>query len=725
MRSSLFLLGTVFVSGAVGLAACGSDGGVSEFGDPLPPLESDADVPDLPDGCGFGCDDAASGDASDVDGSSGSVTITSMRIDPADATLTIDAGQAKTQSFRVYAKLNGSSLERDITKYAVFYVPDNYLVGAFPTDGKPTFTTRVPAAPTDPPQRGGKVTIRAQASNSDGTVATVTTSLTVKVSPITMTQPGATLPTNPAGKFTTADPNAARKPAIAYPNDGVMLPPNLRRLDVHWDAGATNTLFELRFTGDNTTVTYYARCGGGTGFLAGKCGFELDQQAYAWIAESNAGGQVKLVIRGTTDAGGTYGESSPITLSFAEQNVEGGLYYWAVVPNQIGKVMRVDFGNPNGAPEDFIVPPEPRLDGSVDCVGCHTLSRDGKKLVASVGGRWDGRLVYIGDVGKPKSATDWATQTGAPSGAPAKNRLQFASFNPDGSKFVAVYGDVGNVGKEAWLADNQLLPFPNGELPDDMNPKNLFFHDGTTGLRTSKKTLTFKPNHPDWSPDGTMIAVTHVGNDQTATQRPTRSGIDVLRQENGQWLDPVSVVPAQIGKNRVNPNFVPDSSFFLYSESTCPADDPDSDDCDGDSDPSSEIFAIKPVPSQGPVALKNVGTAGVADGAGAKTGDTFPRSAPFKTKHKDGTLVWATIASRRAPGYRTKDGAQLLWMFAIDPAKVLAGQDGSYKAFFLPFQAFETSNHIAQWTEKIVGGNAPPPEPPPAEPLPPPATPIN
>lgn len=712
MRATLSLFGVLSISGAAALAACGTNDPGSQFGDPTLPGD---DGGTNTNGCTYNCNPS---DGS-TDGASSDVSIDAMRIEPENASITIQAGQVATQTFKVFAKLKGETVERDITSSAVFYVPDNYLVGSFPLDGKPTFTTRVPQAASDPPQRGGKVTIRAQASNSDGSIATITTPFTVKVAPIAMNQPGATIPANPGSKFTTHDPAANRQPSIAYPNDGVMLPPNLRKLDVHWDPGATNTLFELSFVGTNSTVTYYARCGGGAGYQSGKCGFEIDQKAYAWIAETNSGGETKLVIRGTTDAGGTYGESTSITMNFAEQNVEGGLYYWAVVPNQIGKIMRVDFGNPNSTPEDFIVPPESGLDGSVDCVGCHTLSRDGKKLLASVGGRWDGRLVYLTDVSKPKTAPDWAKQNGAPTGDPAKNRVQFASFNPDGSQFVAVYGDVGNVGKDHWLEADELIPRPGGELPTDMSPHDLFFHDGTTGVRASKKTLAFKPDHPDWSPNGQMIAVTHVGNENTATQRPTRSGIDVLGFKNGQWQDPLTVVPATLGKNRVNPNFVPDSSLLLFSESTCPANDPDSDDCDGDSDPSSKIFAIKPQASQSPVYLSNAGAPGVADG-NAATGDTFPRSAPFQTKNNGSTLTWVTVASRRAAGYKTRDGAQLLWMFAIDPAKILAGQDGSYKAFYLPFQAFETSNHIGQWTEKIVGSNTPPPSPPPPPPPPPP-----
>ena len=42
-------------------------------------------------------------------------------------------------------------------------------------------------------------------------------------------------------------------------------------------------------------------------------------------------------------------------------------------------------------------------------------------------------------------------------------------------------------------------------------------------------------------------------------------------------------------------------------------------------------------------------------------------------------------------------------MAAIDPDKIADGEDGSFAAFALPFQDITTSNHIAQWTTKVVG----------------------
>jgi hypothetical protein len=493
---------------------------------------------------------------------------------------------------------------------------------------------------------------------------------------------------------------------------------------VHWDGGTGNDLFELKFIGTNSTITYYTRCNGGTGFVAGKCGFQLDQKAYAFVAATNNGGTVKLKIRGTDEAvAATYGESGEITMSFAETNVEGGLYYWSIdSPPATSKtrINRVDFGNPNAAVEPFLVP---GADGLTDqCVGCHTLSRDGKKLVSSVGGQWDGRLVFLNDLSKVKGSPGWLTRDGAMTGPPATNRIQFASFDPKGTQFVSVYGE-NNPGPGGFYPAT-LLP-TGSEVPANYaaDRNKLFFHDGTTGLRTSSKELPFRPDHPDWSPDGSMIAVTKIpatAPTTTTTQRPTRGGIEVMKQVAGVWQDPVTLVASEDGKNRINPNFVPDSSFVLYTEATCPAGSPDDELCDGDADPSARTWATKPVAGSPKVLLTKASTPGVVDGAGTAVGDTFPRSTPFKTKHNGGTLMWLTVASRRAPGYRVKGGAQLLWMIAVDPAKIGQGLDGSYPAFFLPFQDFATSNHIGQWTEKIVGGNTAPPPPPPPPPTPPP-----
>ncbi len=74
-----------------------------------------------------------------------------------------------------------------------------------------------------------------------------------------------------------------------------------------------------------------------------------------------------------------------------------------------------------------------------------------------------------------------------------------------------------------------------------------------------------------------------------------------------------------------------------------------------------------------------------------------------------GTLMWLSLSSSRYYGLRRPPAGgdenrrgTLLWMTAFDPQRAERGLDPSRPAFVLPFQDVATSNHIAQWTTRIV-----------------------
>jgi hypothetical protein len=654
--------------------------------------------------------------------------LSSVHILPANATLTVQAGQSVSQAYRVMGVVDGSPPETDVTSRFVFYVPDNYLVGGFPLSGGPVFATRLPALPTDPPQRGGTLTVQAQAVNPGNAPLTTTTSLTVNLTAAlthAVAPGGAAIPANPGALFTSGMDDPTRAPLLEYPNDGTMLPPNLRLLDVHWMPGsANNTLFQISFTSPTAQITYYSRCDTMNGLLsAGACGFQLDDTGYAYLAQSNAGtGDVALTIRGTDDTGTGVGTSQSFHIQFAQEAVNGGVYYWDVSHTRI---MRFDFGGAASTPQVFLAPGDYGT-ATGNCVGCHALSRDGTKMAASALGQNHGLLVYINGVAAP--TTPLTVNEDGP------NRLQFASFDPLGDLFVGVYGDGA-----------------------PLDPHSLYFHDGTTGLIVPglTKTLSFEPDHPAWSPDGTMIAMTHVPPEGHHTsQMMNLGGIDVATLSAGAVFDggvtladggaavsdPVVVIPSNvkdslIAINSYNPDFAPDSTFLVFSRTTCAASAATDDTCDSDisSNVTATTWAVRPTAMATPVHLDNAAAPGIADGANVTVLDTFPRSTPFQTAQGAGKLFWFTVASLRQPGLRLKNykasnegtgqHQQQLWMFAVDPAKILAGQDGSFTAFFLPFQDPTTSNHIAQWTQQIVSQNPPPPPPAPPPPPPPPAPP--
>jgi hypothetical protein len=618
------------------------------------------------------------------------VVLKSMRIEPEDATLKVDLGDKGELGYKVFGVLEGATDEIDITDRTVFFVPDNWHVGGFDS-GSATFETN------DDEPRGGVLTVQATAGNSDGTTKQIETSLTVRyrATPKDPRDDGSAafdVPKNPDDLFDKAKSDESRNPQLVYPNDGVVLPPNLHRLSVHFRPGSDdNKLYEVSLDSPTVDLVYYVRCG--TAVDDG-CVFELDGDSFKVLADSNRDGEaIQLQIRATDDDGKLVGSSEMFDLSFARTDVRGGLYYWRTT-DPVG-IMRVDFGADAVAPEPFLLADDSRLSNKA-CVGCHALSRDGTKIVASQNGQEGGDLVFVNDLTRDPTAADFLTRNGD-----TANRIQFASFNPKGDRFAAV-------------------------ISNDPAPNTLWFHDGDTGVRLADEsvTLPWEPDHPDWSPNGKMIALTHVGAHRTS-QRPEHCGIEVIEKDdngpNNGWSDPVPVVPLADDLNRYNPNFVPDSSFFVYSESTCPTGDTGSNECDGDSDPSAKTWAAKPEEGAKLVELKRAGLGGVADDSATDLTDTFPRVSPFESEYKDGEVYWVTISSRRRAGlYNSGDPKQLLWMFAVDPAKVRDGKDGSTPGFYLPFQDLSTSNHIAQWTEQIVTDQPPPKPPkPPTPPSPP------
>jgi hypothetical protein len=688
------------------------------------------------DGNGSGASNGSGGDfnpggAGEGNGGGNAPVLSGLRIEPEDAVLTVAPGEKATRKFRVFGITQGG--EVDVTSRSVFYVPDNYLVGGFPLDGGNTFSTRLPIEANDPPQRGGVVTVRAQAANPNNEIVEITTSLTVVLTGSVLPEAGSpwaspALPANPGSHF-AGTPDATRAPVLYYPNDGALLPPNLGQLEVHFRKGhASNQLFQVAFESATSKLEYYTRCAAeAEDFVTDSCVLRLTGAAFDYLATSNQGaGPVALRVRGS-DEDGMFGESAEFTIEFAEQRVDGAVYYWnAKAPESI---VRFDFGSGVGTPETFMAPGD--VPGNSRCVGCHALSRQGDRMMFSLGNSSNGYPVYLADLSKERTATDYFALDGTPQNSSNANRILLGSFSPDGSEYVAV-----------------------APVNDAAPETRLFFHDGSTGARASFVDLPFVVGSPDWSPVGDKIAVTRITGTNWTTIEFRGGGISMVQRTGGTWQtaadDIVHVVPPEAGKNRFNPVFTPDGTLLLYSEvdqssySGGPATACSSGArayCDGYSDPGSKTWAVRAQANATPVFLAKAAQGGVADGefsppqanvSSSDLMDTFPKPTPFVAEHRGKRLLWFTVSSQRRAGLRTfypnasavGDPATqaLLWMFAIDPDRVEDGEDGSYPGFFLPFQDMKTSNHMAQWTERIV--DADPPPPPPSVPPPPPPPPV-
>ncbi len=576
----------------------------------------------------------------------------SIAVQPPNQRLVIDGASPATQAYSAIGTFSDGTT-RDVTDQVQFQVEDATL-GAF---ANASFTSNL--------DHGGLTNVVAVAGD-----ALATTGLTL-VMRQRIDDPSSTVPADAAQKFTGAgDPT--RAPDVVYPNDGVLVPPNLGRLEVHFQPGAGNTLFEIGFQNTISDILVYARCGTP---LNGGCVYLPDASVWKWLSATNRGsGAVNIVVRGTDDSGTSVGASQPIAVSIANDEIAGGLYYWTT-SNGTG-IMRYDFASPTETAATRFVGPE--LTGG-KCVGCHALSRDGSKMVAEAGGQNSGQLLML-DVASSKPMVPF----------PAVARSTFESWSPAGDQFVGVYGDSG--------ATNF----------------NLMIFDGGSGSMIAPiagtGTAQNPADHPDWSPDGKKIAYVKVGMSNTL-QRMSKGAIELVTQTGGSWSAPVELVPALAGKNRYYPAFAPDSSFLVFDESTC-ANGASGDDCDADTDPTARLFAALPSASALPVLLARANAPGRLDPNASLT-NSFPKWSPFvfqRTGEAGSRLMWVTFSSSRRFGLRdapagTGDegtSGSLIWMAAIDPDQVAAGQDPSFPAFALPFQDFTTSNHIAQWTTQIV-----------------------
>jgi hypothetical protein len=595
--------------------------------------------------------------------------LTALQISPASAAImATNGGPAATQSYTVTGTVNGQT--QDLTSMVSYSAspPGVVTIGA---DGVATATGT----------GAGVVVITASSGNLTAQ-ATLTVSYT-----FTGADPGSAgsgVPANAASLLTGAPDDPTRAPQLVYPNDGVLFPPNVTGIEVHFRPGATaNTLFQVSFAGPLATVNSFVRCSAPAGIDG--CIYLPDPSLWSVVASANAGrGPVKLRVRGTDDSGTAAGTSAELTLQFSRDPIQGALYYWTTSGKTA--IMRWDFAGSTQSAQPYLTPIN--TDGKT-CVGCHALAPNGDKLVASAGGQSDGRLLL------------WNITKNAPMQPfPLSQRSQFESWNADGSQFVGVYGDG---------------------TPNRKGRSDLMIFDGTTGQKTGVIDLGgLRADHPDWTKNpatSNTIVFTSIDPDAgTTDQRPANGAIASVQNTNGTWGAPQTLVPMMLGKNRYYPAIAPDGNLVVYDESTCTSGTPalghaPDKSCDGDTDATATMF-LTSLSGAAPIPLARANGPGVGDGAATALTNSFPKWAPFVQKLDEvNSVLWLTFSSTRQYGLRTPPApadtgettkGTLIWMVGVSPG--VGGADPSYTAFCLPFQDITTSNHIAQWAKYFVVG---------------------
>ena len=537
--------------------------------------------------------------------------LVSLRIDPGDVTLTDDGVEpGETTGLRAIGVFDGG-VERDLTD-AVAWSLTNAELG---TIAAGTFTTA---------GIGGRGTVVASAS---GLMAEAT--LTIVLEAVIL---GDGVPTDAPSLFGTdpsRDVTGAGNLSIVYPSDGTMLPRNLERVTHQWIADASLDLFEVRFDSDLAHVRFYAS----------ERLLPIDGAAWRWIADTHAGGSAEVAVRGLERAApSVIYRSQTIVELYSPSEVLGALYYWSTGAQG---VMRAHISAPSA--ELFYDDPD---SSSRECVSCHTVSRDGRRLAVGYGGERL-REVTIPDreVRIPADPSVDGPDYGWGTFDPGATRLLFANRG----RLTLLDAETGAV--------LRVLTLPAG---------------------------TFA-THPDWSPDGRYVAVA------LSTRAPSNKDVQgsaiaripVLAGDT--FGEPEILVPSTGDTDSLFfPSYAPDSRWIAFVRSVGKSKD----------NRTSRLFLVRADGSAAPIGMAILNER-VRDADGViDIGNSMPTWAPSTTSD----IFWLAFSSIRDYGWILEGtDRDQLWAAAIDPSRAEAGADPSFAAFWMPFQQLDEGNHRAFW----------------------------
>lgn len=566
-------------------------------------------------GCGP-ADDAPGGmDGGGGDGSIGGT----LEITPGDVTLTVLDGAPTQQAFSVQHRAPDDTV-RDVTVDA-FFTLDEVRLGSFTNE---LFSASGLAGGT------GRVT-----ASYMGLQAVAQLTVNVRDRRV-----GQGVPPNAPDLFDGATDDPLLASTIVYPSDTTIVPPNLGDFEVHWVGAGGADIFEVALSGTHVDLRIYTvgtpNAGNWTAYLPAE---------WSIAGLSERGGDLSVSVRAMLSTDTTrVGSAAPIGVKLTEQDVQGGIYYWASVAdnNAPAGIYRHDMSRPGEAAEQFYTTAQAPAGR---CVACHVISRDGTRMsITYDGGNGAASIVDVG------TRTEMLAVDGT-------YKWNFASYEPNGNRIVTVYQGV------------------------------MELRDATTGASLGTVPTGGYASHPDFSPTGDKIAYVSVA---TPGQDWHFTGGSIMVMSfdavNGTFGTPTPLVP-QGAENNFYPSWSPDGQWLMFNRSTEDAYD----------DGTAEIWIVKADGSIGPTKLNTPNTS-------AGLTNSWARWAPFaETLGGQEPYFWFTFSSKRAFGVRLANGARpQVWMAPFFPTRMQASAEPSAPAFRLPAQDISSNNHIAQWTETVI-----------------------
>ena len=500
-------------------------------------------------------------------------------------------------------------------------------------------------------------------------------------------------------------------PTILYPLAGALHARNLTQLNIQWKANTESTLFRITATdkaGHITQTMYmgkdqllsgaapYNGCkqmpDPDTGNNAMYCQYQPDDATWGAIANTAAkanpetGGSILLEVAAVVGTGSPLGRQS-FELFFSPSAVRGGLYYFSP---SISGLQRTPFGSKSATP--FI-----SNGNGTQCAGCHTISRDGKKVAATFYGADGAGGIVPGDNGSKwiLSPTSGAVQP-----------WNFATFSPDGELLLTNYDG------------------------------HLTLRNGTTGQKKSEipDALIGGPGYravmPEWSPDGTAVVFVQIPPGAYLGKDFDKSALSagdwvignagniakMTIDREGNFSTAAVIVPSTPGvEYHYFPSWSPDSSWIAFTTATVAGQEAERgwQNVFNTTNPTTLDVTLSYDQKTARLRLVDAGgTKAPIDLAIAThipdMTTSWPKFAPFQ----QGSLMFITFSAKFQYGFTTNylisgpPPAQAphpqLWMSGIDTSKATTGADPSFPPFWLPFQDPVQSNHSGIWTQEVT-----------------------
>ncbi len=426
---------------------------------------------------------------------------------------------------------------------------------------------------------------------------------------------------------------------LVYPYDKTIFPRGLPTPVVQWNGGAAGNVYRIEAKSDTFDFV-----GWGTVDPPSRYPFPtLPVDVWAKLTDSTVGNVTVGVQR--WDGTKAY-KAKTQTWGIAPGNLKGTIYYTRLIGNESTGGSFVRRIEPGKVAESFL-----EQKPGTECIACHSVSRDGSRIVAGLNGGPSPWATFDAKTGKELFRSSQASG--------------FQAISPNGSHVLWRHWKDGGFGSDGKLL---LSTFDNDTVLAEFTPP---------GGNASNA-----PSHPMWSPDGTKIAF---------SVRTAGDGLNFTKST--LWTTDISLAPAGFSNAKkivdanaamgvvTYPTWSPDSAWISFMRATQSRSDGNS---------KGELWITS---ADGATQIRLDAANGVPDVGPTPDASWGPSMHPVAA----GGYFWVAFFSRRPYGNTFNGTNRQLWLAAIDSSPQ-AGKDPSHPAFYVTGQDTDSTNERPQFT---------------------------